>query len=72
VFFCDAAFGHSSNYADEERDNSSLLSNIRQVLAPYFDERDTAISRGDKILVETLYGPFYQAILRMKGISEHV
>lgn len=71
VFFCDAAFGPSHQHDNVERDNSSLLINIRQVLAPYFDRANTSLPIQDKILVETLYGPFYQAISRMKGISEH-
>jgi hypothetical protein len=67
VFFCDAAFARRTANQEEKPDDvtSSLLLGIRAVLQPYFSEN---VSQADKALVETLYGPFYQAIKNIKGI----
>jgi len=53
-------------YSDQA--SSSLLVGIQQLLQPYFTE-GSDITPKDKILVQTLYGPFYEAIKNIKGIT---
>lgn len=73
VYFCDAAFAHNTALKAEDSDKSStsLLVGIIKVLAPYFDD-DSHIPERERVLVKTLYGPFYQALNKMKGLPENV
>jgi hypothetical protein len=69
VFFCDAAFDPMVYRSTEDTTGSpgvSLLTGMRDVLQPYFDATDTTITPAERVLVHTLYGPFYQALLTMK------
>lgn len=71
VLFCDAAFATRSAESSEDHDDasSSVLVGIRRVLRPYFDPR-SATNPGERLLVDVLYGPFYQAINHMGGIAD--
>jgi hypothetical protein len=72
VFFCDAAFDPAA-YQSEDAPGAagvSLLTGMIDVLHPYFDKTNTTIAPADKVLVDTLYGPFYKALQRMKGTND--
>jgi len=73
VYFCDAAFARNTAFKVEDSDkaSTSLLVGIINILAPYFNE-NSHISEHEKVLVKTLYGPFYQALNKMKGLPENV
>lgn len=73
VYFCDAAFALNTASNEEKREvaSSSLLVGIIQVLRPYFAETSD-ISIRDKVLVQTLYGPFYRALSKMKGLPNGI
>jgi len=70
VFFCDAKFApRTANLSEEdEGENTSLLFGMREILRPYFNSSNQAISRREKDLVRILYEPLYQALEKMKGI----
>jgi len=69
VFFCDAAFAPHLYQEALSRTASSLLVSIILLLDPYFDDDSVSIEERDRIVVQTLYGPFYQALKRMEGIA---
>jgi hypothetical protein len=72
VFFCDAAFAPAAAAMDpaEVKAGRGLLTNMRSILAPYFDSSGPPVSDQDRMLVQTLYGPLYQALKQMKGLPE--
>lgn len=74
VFFCDAAFAPraAAKSDDPDQPSSSLLVGILRVLEPYFDDTIQSVTQRDKVLVRTLYGPFYQAMKRMKGLPNGI
>ncbi|MFC5724464.1 signal recognition particle [Streptomyces gamaensis] len=71
VVFVDAAFSpREAGFQATDTPDTSLLSSMRAVLAPYFDEGpDTGtgpdISPIDKSLVRELYEPLYRALVDM-------
>lgn len=72
VYFCDAAFAPRS--ADREKtpddERSSLLVGIHNVLRPYFvDGKTSPVPREDRTIVRILYGPLYEALAGLKGVS---
>jgi len=72
VHFVDAAFAPQM-VADSEnasRSDQGLLGNIRRVLRPYFENANSAVASREKAIVQTLYSPFYQALLKTKGLPE--
>ena len=71
VFFCDAAFApRTAGHADEpDTPESSLLVGMREVLHPYFSPDDRSVSESDRLLVQTLYGPFFKALETMRGLA---
>lgn len=74
IYFCDAAFAHNTAAKSEvnvDEAATSLLVGIIEVLSPYFDDTSSVPDR-DRILVQTLYGPFYEALVKMKGLPENV
>lgn len=68
VFFCDAAFAPHLYQEALNRTSSSLLVSIIKLLDPYFDA-SVSIEERDRTVVQTLYGPFYQALKRIEGIT---
>lgn len=72
VHFCDAAFGRKiATYEGRDDASTSLLIGMRDVLAPYVeDKRDAnpSITAHDRELVKILYGPFYAALARTQGV----
>jgi hypothetical protein len=68
VFFCDAAFAPITVNQDEEGHDTietSLALGLRSVLEPYF--REDAVDP-DRLLVQALYGPLYQALSQIGGM----
>lgn len=74
VYFCDAAFAHRAAAFTGQQDApaSSLLRSMLSVLEPYFAERAEEIPDIGRSLVQTLYGPLYQALSRLEGIAHDV
>ncbi len=76
VFFCDAKFAPRTANLSDDDETTSLIMGMKEVLTPYFDEHDSQdengeiITRRKKDLVRILYGPFYQGLVRMEGMSE--
>jgi hypothetical protein len=72
VFFCDAAFApRTAEHADEpDTSESSLLVGMREVLRPYFSPDGRSVSESDRLLVQTLYGPFFKALETMRGLAD--
>ncbi len=72
VFFCDAAFDPGAYQSEDDpiAAGVSLLTGMIDVLHPYFDKTNTTIAPADKVLVDTLYGPLYKALQRMKGTTD--
>ncbi len=65
VYFCDAKFDpvHSGLAAK----GVSLLDEMKRVLQPYFESHSgKGLDRGDKVLVQELYGPLHQALQNMQ------
>jgi hypothetical protein len=74
VYFCDAAFipEQWAGKASSERRDSLLLS-MRRVLRPYFERMpEMQVTTEERELVQTLYGPLYEALKSMKGLPEDV
>ncbi len=71
IYFCDAAFAPGAAGYDESPDQTatSLLINMKHILRPYFSEF-SLINAEEKVLVQALYGPFYQAIEHMEGLTD--
>jgi hypothetical protein len=72
VYFCDAAFAPRSAAREEAPDDerSSLLVGIHDVLRPYFnDDKTSSISQEDRTIARILYGPLYEALAELKGVS---
>jgi hypothetical protein len=72
VYFCDAAFAPRSAAREEAPDDerSSLLVGIHDVLHPYFnDDKTSSISQEDRTIARILYGPLYEALAELKGVS---
>lgn len=66
VFFCDAKFApRKANLESGDRESTSLILGILEVLRPYFDCSSNKTAR-DKDLVRILYGPFYRALEHME------
>jgi hypothetical protein len=71
VFWCDAKFGiNTAKNEDGKEDTSasSVLVGIVYLLRPYF-ENDPEIPIRDRIIVQSLYRPFYQAIANTINLS---
>jgi hypothetical protein len=65
VYFCDAKFDPVR--AGLAAKSISLLDEMRRVLAPYFDNRvRKGTSTRDRVLVQNLYGPLFQALESMR------
>jgi hypothetical protein len=65
VYFCDAKFDpvHSGLAAK----GISLLEEMKRVLQPYFESHSAKGSdKGDKVLVQELYGPLHEALKNMQ------
>ncbi len=73
IFFCDAAFAPNSaaNIDAGDTVQTSLLVSMRHVLQPYFSSK-SGKNLFEKKLVQTLYGPLYQALdeKNMYGLAE--
>jgi hypothetical protein len=72
VYFCDAAFAERTAQQDERPDDpsTSLLVSIRQVLRPYFENPNRSmVSNRERAIVQSLYKPFYNAMIKMGGIA---
>ncbi len=66
VFFCDAKFApQTARLEDGDSENTSLIAGMRKVLRPYFDSASNKTAR-ERDLARILYGPFYQALEKMK------
>jgi len=68
VYFCDAAFApNTANRLDGDTDTaaSSLVVGLRSVLDLYFDPSS---SDPERHLVQALYGPLYEALLKIRGM----
>lgn len=62
VYFCDAAFAPAiANTGEHAQKAPSLLGGMVDVLQPYFAAQP-AMKQGDDVLVQALYGPFYEAL----------
>lgn len=71
VFWCDAKFAPNSAKNEDGKDDtaaSSILVGMVNLLRPYF-ENDPQISRSDRLIVQSLYRPFYQAISTTTKLS---
>ncbi len=71
VFWCDAKFGiNSAKNEDGKEDTAatSVLVGIVNLLRPYF-ENDTQISLHERLIVQSLYRPFYVAIANTINLS---
>lgn len=72
VFFCDASFAYHMICQDQQsKPDHSLLVNIQKILQPYFDET-TNIDVKEKIIANTLYGPFYKAMSNIGGLNNGI
>lgn len=71
VFWCDAKFAPNSAKNEDGKDDtaaSSILVGMVNLLRPYF-ENDPQISRSDRLIVQSLYRPFYLAISTTTKLS---
>lgn len=71
VFWCDAKFAPNSAKNEDGKDDtaaSSILVGMVNLLRPYF-ENNPKISRSDRLIVQSLYRPFYQAISTTTNLS---
>lgn len=71
VFWCDAKFAPNSAKNEDGKDDtaaSSILVGMVNLLRPYF-ENNPQISRSDRLIVQSLYRPFYQAISTTTNLS---
>lgn len=65
VHFCDAAFAPKlAEFAGADTPDTSLLISMRSVLERYFDH-DSVTPDADRALVTMLYGPLYDALVRL-------
>jgi pPIWI RE three-gene island domain Z len=65
VHFCDAAFAPKlAAFAGADTPDTSLLVSMRTVLERYFDH-DSQTPDTDRTLVTMLYGPLYDALIRL-------
>ncbi len=66
VFFCDAKFApRTARLENGDRESSSLIIGMLEVLKPYFDSTSNKTPR-EKDLVRILYGPLYRALENME------
>ncbi|MGW8600970.1 pPIWI_RE_Z domain-containing protein [Streptomyces sp. NPDC055893] len=69
VVFVDAAFSpREAGFQDTDTPDTSLLASMREVLAPFFEDGNTAerhLAPIDKSLVRELYEPLYRALVDM-------
>jgi hypothetical protein len=71
VFWCDAKFGINTARNQDGKEDiaaTSVLVGIVNLLRPYF-ENDPQISLRDRLVVQSLYRPFYCAIAKTKKLS---
>jgi hypothetical protein len=71
VFFCDAKFAPRLAHLERgDRESSSLIVGMLEVLRPYFDYPSSQTLR-EKDLVRILYGPLYSALENMEREYPH-
>jgi hypothetical protein len=70
VYFCDDAFAPLTGDGLRTDVRRSLLLSMRSVLEPYFAvDPSRPMSAEDRLLVQTLYQPLYEALCRLEGLS---
>jgi len=72
VHFCDARFAErSAHHQEGETPYTSLLVGMREVLAPYFEQRPfTSIDPRDLAVARLLYEPLFRALDRIEGVAD--
>ncbi len=71
IFWCDAKFGINSAKNEDGKGDiaaTSVLVGIVNLLRPYF-ENDPQIPLRERLIVQSLYRPFYQALARTTKLS---
>jgi hypothetical protein len=71
VFWCDAKFGINTARNQDGKEDiaaTSVLVGIVNLLRPYF-ENDPQIPLRDRLVVQSLYRPFYRAIAKTTNLS---
>ena len=71
VFWCDAKFGINTAINQDGKEDiaaTSVLVGIVNLLRPYF-ENDPQIPLLDRLVVQSLYRPFYHSIAKTKNLS---
>lgn len=67
VFFCDAKFApQRANLQNGDKESTSLIVGMLEVLRPYFTNTSTKTPR-EKDLVRILYGPLFNALNKLEG-----
>jgi hypothetical protein len=70
VYFCDDAFAPLTGDGWRTDRRRSLLLSMRSELEPYFAVDPSRPTRAeDRLLVQTLYQPLYEALCRVEGLS---